>query len=99
MSKRGIQASTEGIAKAKQALTRNSLNQSALAKELELSRSTVTNFFRRIPIERSNFEDICRMLGLEWREIVDLSEQANPIANFPFQLKARLILLLSEHYI
>lgn len=99
MSQRGIKASKEGIAKAEQALTRNSLNKSALARELGLTRQPVSKFFNGKPIERLNFEDICRMLGLEWREIVDLSEQANPIANFPFQLKARLILLLSEHYI
>ncbi|MEO1762856.1 MAG: NACHT domain-containing protein, partial [Cyanobacteria bacterium J06629_18] len=72
MSQRGIKASKEGIAKAKQALTRNNLNQSALAKELGFSRSTVTNFFREIAIERSNFEEICKRLGLECQEIVDI---------------------------
>lgn len=73
MSKRGIKASTQGIAKAKQALIRNDLNQTALARESGLSRSTVTNFFRKIAIERLNFEEICKNLGLEWQEIVDIA--------------------------
>ncbi|QMS89488.1 hypothetical protein HUN01_18600 [Nostoc edaphicum CCNP1411] len=72
MTKRGLQASTEGIAKANQALIRNSLNKTALARDLGLSRATVTNFFRIIPIERLNFEEICKRLGLNWQEIVDI---------------------------
>ncbi|MBC1298436.1 ATP-binding protein, partial [Nostoc sp. UCD122] len=72
MTKRGLQASTEGIAKANQALIRNSLNKTALARDLGLSRATVTNFFRVIPIERLNFEEICQRLGLNWQEIVDI---------------------------
>lgn len=73
MSQRGIKASKEGIAKAEQALTRNSLNKSALARELGLTRQPVSKFFNGKPIERLNFEEICRMLGLEWQEIVDIT--------------------------
>ncbi|MEH2309477.1 helix-turn-helix domain-containing protein [Nostoc sp.] len=72
MAERGLKASTEGIAKANQALTRNSLNKAALARDLGLSRATVTNFFRVIPIDRLNFEEICKRLGLNWQEIVDI---------------------------
>ncbi|MEH2378442.1 MAG: NACHT domain-containing NTPase [Nostoc sp.] len=72
MAERGLKASTEGIAKANQALIRNSLNKTALARDLGLSRATVTNFFRVIPIERLNFEEICKRLGLNWQEIVDI---------------------------
>ncbi|MCC5661071.1 hypothetical protein LC608_29710 [Nostoc sp. XA010] len=72
MTKRGLQASTQGIAKANQALIRNNLNKTALARDLGLSRATVTNFFRVIPIERLNFEEICQRLGLNWQEIVDI---------------------------
>lgn len=88
MTKRGLQASTEGIAKANQALIRNSLNKTALARDLGLSRATVTNFFRVIPIERLNFEEICKRLGLNWQEIVDIpvcksqtEEHQNPTSN------------------
>ncbi|MDB9488749.1 hypothetical protein PN492_19715 [Dolichospermum circinale CS-537/01] len=58
MTGRSLTTSIEGIEKAKKALGSNSLNQTALARELGLSRSTVTNFFRQIPIERLNFNDI-----------------------------------------
>ncbi|WDD32905.1 hypothetical protein PQG02_30635 [Nostoc sp. UHCC 0926] len=72
MAERGLKASTEGIAKANQALIRNNLNKTALARDLGLSRATVTNFFRVIPIDRLNFEEICKRLGLNWQEIVDI---------------------------
>jgi predicted NACHT family NTPase len=70
MANRGIKASPEGIEKAKEALIRNNLNQTVLAEELELSRSTVSNFFNGKPVDRINFEEICKKLGLDWREIV-----------------------------
>lgn len=72
MSKRGIKASKEGIPKAKQALKRNGLNISVLARELGVSRQPVSKFFNGKPIERLNFEEICKKLGLEWQEIVDI---------------------------
>ncbi|BDI18681.1 hypothetical protein ANSO36C_44830 [Nostoc cf. commune SO-36] len=92
MTKRGLQASTQGIAKANQALIRNNLNKTALARDLGLSRATVTNFFRVIPIERLNFEEICKRLGLNWQEIVDIpvcksqtEEHQNPTSeNYDF---------------
>lgn len=90
MTGRSLTASIEGIEKAKKALRSNSLNQTALAIELGLSRSTVTNFFRQIPIERLNFEEICTKLGLDWQDIVDITaneteieEIENPIFKDP----------------
>ncbi|MGB3419370.1 MAG: hypothetical protein WBA52_02840 [Dolichospermum sp.] len=90
MTGRSLTASIEGIEKAKKALGSNSLNQTALARELGLSRSTVTNFFRQIPIERLNFEEICTKLGLDWQDIVDITaneteieEIENPIFKDP----------------
>ncbi len=67
---RSLQASPEGIEKAATALSRNNLNKKALAEELGLSRSTVTNFFRCIPVDRINFEEICKKLGLDSQDIV-----------------------------
>ncbi|MBS3029617.1 MAG: helix-turn-helix domain-containing protein [Dolichospermum sp. DET50] len=72
MTGRSLTASIKGIEKAKKALRSNSLNQTALARDLGFSRSTVTNFFRQIPIERLNFEEICTKLGLDWQDIVDV---------------------------
>lgn len=60
MVKRGIKASSEGIEKAEQALVRNSLNKSALRRELGIARSTVSRFFKPDTVERLNFEEIQR---------------------------------------
>jgi DNA-binding Xre family transcriptional regulator len=79
MTGRSLTTSIEGIEKAKKALRSNSLNQTALARELGLSRSTVTNFFRQIPIERLNFEEICTKLGLNWQDIVDITANETEI--------------------
>ncbi|MTJ10372.1 hypothetical protein FJR04_22285, partial [Anabaena sp. UHCC 0204] len=72
MTGRSLTASIKGIEKAEKALQSNSLNKTALARDLGFSRSTVTNFFRQIPIERLNFEEICTKLGLDWQNIVDI---------------------------
>ena len=74
MAIRGLKASLEGIKKAEQALVRNSLNKTALARELGIVRSTVSRFFKPEPVERLNFEEICTRLGLDWRDII-----ANPL--------------------
>lgn len=74
MAIRGLKASLEGIKKAEQALVRNSLNKTALARELGIVRSTVSRFFKPKPVERLNFEEICIRLGLDWRDII-----ANPV--------------------
>ena len=71
MAGRSLTASTEGIEKAKKALNRNNWSKKALAEELELARSTVSNFFRCKPVDRLNFEEICKKLDLDWQEIVD----------------------------
>ena len=90
MAKRGIKASPEGVEKAEQALVRNSLNKKALARELGIVRSTVSRFFKPVPVERFNFEEICTRLGLDWRDIIanplteterEEKEQSNP--HFP----------------
>lgn len=70
MTGRSLQASPEGIEQAKKALNRHLLNRTVLAEELEIARSTVTNFFGQKPIDRKNFEEICRKLSLDWREVV-----------------------------
>ena len=98
MIKRGIKASKEGIAKAEQALTRNSLNKSALARELGLTRQPVSKFFNGKPIERLNFEEICKRLGLEWQEIVDLTEQANSIGSLRLEDIDTLVQKVRSHF-
>ncbi|BAY74879.1 NACHT domain family protein [Nostoc linckia NIES-25] len=72
MIKRGLKASLKGIEQANKALTRNVLNKKALALDLGIARSTVHNFFSSKPIDRFNFEEICKRLGLDWEDIVDI---------------------------
>ncbi len=79
MTGRSLTASIKGIEKAEKALQSNSLNKTALARDLGFSRSTVTNFFRQIPIERLNFEEICTKLGLDWQDIVDITANETEI--------------------
>ncbi|NJM69401.1 MAG: NACHT domain-containing NTPase [Scytonema sp. RU_4_4] len=69
MSRRSLQASTEGIKKAQAALIRNSLTQQALAEELSISRQPVSKFFQGKAVDRYIFGTICEKLGLEWDEI------------------------------
>lgn len=72
MTRRSLQASFEGIKKAKAALIRNSLTQQQLAEELLISRQPVSKFFQGKPIERYIFQEICIRLDLNW-EIIALS--------------------------
>ena len=71
---KGLNASPEGIKKAERALIRNSLNKKALALELGIARSTVSLFFKSKRVSRLNFEEICKKLGLDARDII-----ANPL--------------------
>jgi DNA-binding Xre family transcriptional regulator len=73
--RRSIVATVTGIEKATQALKRLNYTKKALALELGLAASTVNNFFRRTPIYRTNFEEICRLLGLHWQDIVTSVDQ------------------------
>ncbi|WP_017652959.1 NACHT domain-containing protein [Fortiea contorta] len=70
MSGRSLQASTEGINKAKAALISHSLTQQGLAGELGISRQPITKFFQGKPIDRYIFVTICEKLDLDWEEIV-----------------------------
>ncbi|GAA6619723.1 DUF4384 domain-containing protein [Scytonema sp. NUACC26] len=74
MNQRSVIASPEGISRAKAALARQNFNQKAFALKVGLAYSTVNHFFTRVPIYRTNFEEICKFLDLDWQEIVAKSE-------------------------
>ncbi|OCQ98112.1 hypothetical protein BCR12_08890 [Limnothrix sp. P13C2] len=61
--------------RAKVALKRNGLSQSALALDLGFSRDTISNFFRGRPVDRSYFQEICDRLGLDLQEIADFGAE------------------------
>ena len=69
--------------KVKLSLRRNFRNQKALSEAVGLAPATVNNFFTGRPIDRLNFEEICERLGLQWREVADLSNPSPPSEKKP----------------
>jgi predicted NACHT family NTPase len=76
-----LQLSIEGGHKADKAFLLHDAggNKSALAATatLAMSRTTLTNFFERRPVEQSKFKKICRELKLKWEEVIE--SQDSPI--------------------
>jgi predicted NACHT family NTPase len=68
---RALKLSAQGLKQAKQALL-NFESQADLAAQLAMSRTTVTNFFAGRPVQRAKFQQICKKLKLNWREVADL---------------------------
>ena len=71
ISKRSLKASKEGIQLASRAILRFP-TKIDFAAELEISRSTVQNFFAGKPVGRENFHKICQELDLLWQEVAEL---------------------------
>ncbi|RCJ24858.1 histidine kinase [Nostoc minutum NIES-26] len=71
MAKRSLQASEEGIRKAKQAFKRKGWTQEYLAAEVSLeTRQPIWKFFTGKPVDRHVFNDICFVLELDPLEII-----------------------------
>ncbi|MBH8574446.1 NACHT domain-containing NTPase [Nostocaceae cyanobacterium CENA369] len=71
MAKRSLQASEEGIRKAKQAFKRKGWTQEYLAAEVSLeTRQPIWKFFTGKPVDRHVFNDICFVLELDPSEII-----------------------------
>uniref|UniRef100_A0ACD5GUU2 NACHT C-terminal helical domain 2-containing protein n=1 Tax=Desertifilum tharense IPPAS B-1220 TaxID=1781255 RepID=A0ACD5GUU2_9CYAN len=66
---RSRKASEAGIRYALTALTNKAQSREDLAKEVQLSRSTVMKFFSGKPVDYPNFVNICQALDLDWQEI------------------------------
>ncbi|MDM9382790.1 NACHT domain-containing NTPase [Chlorogloeopsis sp. ULAP01] len=72
MAKRSLKASAEGIRKAKQAFKRKRLTQKRLAGEVGLdTRQPIWKFFTGQPVDRQVFHEICRVLGINSKEIIE----------------------------
>lgn len=70
MARRSLQASTEGIRKAKKAFNRKGWTQEYLAGEVGVeTRQPIWKFFSGKPVERKVFYEICFALGIEADEI------------------------------
>lgn len=70
-------ATEAGIEKAEKALIRLGFeSQTNFAAAILMSRTTISKFFNRKPIQLDSFKRICEQLGgLKWQEIAGLSEQ------------------------
>ncbi|NJL89972.1 MAG: pentapeptide repeat-containing protein [Coleofasciculaceae cyanobacterium SM2_1_6] len=69
-------ASLEGLEKAKKSLLRLGFESlSNFAEAQLLSRSSVSNFFTRKPIQLDTFKRICEGLTLEWQDIAGMTKE------------------------
>jgi transcriptional regulator with XRE-family HTH domain len=67
---RSLCVHNDHIDKVKIALTHNGYpHQRALANDTGLSLATISNFLTGKPVSYANFEELCRRLNLDWREI------------------------------
>ncbi|GAB4195041.1 MAG: hypothetical protein Fur006_41220 [Coleofasciculaceae cyanobacterium] len=86
MARRSLQASPEGIKKAKQAFLRKGWTQDYLAAEVGLeTRQPIWKFFSGKPIDRNVFTEICFRLDLNFEEIAALpsSVESSSSLNVP----------------
>ena len=75
MGKRSLQASSEGIRKARQAFKRKGWTQENLANEVGLeTRQPIWKFFSGKPVERQVFHEICQILNINSEEIIQAEE-------------------------
>lgn len=69
--------SVEGIEKAERSLIRLGFgSKTEFAKYQFLSRTVITKFFKREPIQLDTFKRICQALKLDWNEVVDASSKS-----------------------
>ncbi|MEA5485944.1 MULTISPECIES: NACHT domain-containing protein [Pseudanabaena] len=67
---RSLRASDEGIKQIRKAMKQGGWTQTALVDSLKaFKRSVITNLLGGKPIDRTNFEELCRFLELDWRDI------------------------------
>lgn len=71
---RSVKVRPEFISEVKSALPRNGyIRQTDLAEHLQISQSTISSFLNGRPVDYLNFREICRVFGLEWQNIADLT--------------------------
>jgi transcriptional regulator with XRE-family HTH domain len=79
---RSLRVQQDCINKVKLALRRNGFpSQRALAEDVGFALATVSKFLTGKPVDYTTFEELCRRLGLDWREIstLDLEDSAPEI--------------------
>ncbi|MCC5635682.1 NACHT domain-containing NTPase [Nostoc sp. CHAB 5844] len=98
MAKRSLQASAEGIRKAKQAFKRKGWTQEYLAAEVGLeTRQAIWKFFTGKPIDRHVFNDICFVLELDISEIVQpCATDASRLLDIPVDIPLNIETLVQK---
>lgn len=82
MARRSLQASPEGIKKAKQAFLRKGWTQEYLATEVGIeTRQPIWKFFSGKPIDRNVFTEICFRLDLNFEEIAAIPSAGESLNN------------------
>ena len=75
---RSLRVQHDWIEKVKLALRRNGFpSQRSLAEEVGFALATVSNFLNGKPVDYATFEELCRRLALEWREVAELDFQVS----------------------
>ncbi|MEW6496336.1 MAG: histidine kinase, partial [Cyanobacteriota bacterium] len=86
MARRSLQASPEGIKKAKQAFLRKGWTQEYLATEVGIeTRQPIWKFFSGKPIDRNVFTEICFRLDLNFEEIAAIPSAGESLNNLEVQ--------------
>lgn len=74
MPRNSLKACKAGISKAKIALTGKNWTQARLAQQAKITRQPVVNFFAGKGVAQENFLEICKLLDLDWQEIVGIDK-------------------------
>ncbi|PSB04664.1 AAA-like domain-containing protein [Merismopedia glauca] len=86
--KRSLKLRSDSLPRVEMSLRVNGfLSQKALAEDVGLALSTVSNFLTGKPVDRLTFVEICHRLDLEWRDLADLEipvTQTPPFSDFPY---------------
>jgi len=83
---RSIKVQQGCLEQVKLALRRNGFpNQRSLAEDAGFALATVSNFLTGKPVDFATFDELCRRLALDWREIANLDFEisSETIANSP----------------
>jgi predicted NACHT family NTPase len=75
---RSLQATPDGINQIKKALTTKQWRYQNLAEKAEVARSTTINFCAGKPVDRNNFAQFCKLLGLDWEIVSGNAAEAKP---------------------
>lgn len=83
--KRSLKLRTDSLPRVEMSLRANGfLSQKALAEDVGLALSTVSNFLTGKAVDRLTFVEICHRLDLEWRDLADLELHSPQNPNFPY---------------